>query len=338
MIYYSENGIARIDELQETGTAVWDLGESMRAANMTSSPIIVSELDNLSDSLKGLAHELTDFFAAVDGDVDNIILVMEWAKRELAQLTSTPSSPVSSALHNLHSIFATLGMLSDPNTPGSQPTLLDMALSSLIARTPASRTRLTLERTFTELLSTMEETINSELSHTSALFALFADIDNQFLNLQRSTVRELDTQERLEGDLLSSLWTRALGSNRSKLKKYEKNKRLLQSVRDRTVANKNLLLEHNDKLRALKGSLENLRRRLVGPLFKGSSAAEDRRAGAVGSAGSTVGIEAQVEGLESTYVYLRGVRESQRGRVYEKLYGRRARREGVIGIEASEGL
>jgi hypothetical protein len=70
LIYYSENGVQQIGDLQATGVAVWDLGESVRSTNMTSAPIIVKELDDLSDSLKTLAIELTRFFANVDGDVD----------------------------------------------------------------------------------------------------------------------------------------------------------------------------------------------------------------------------------------------------------------------------
>lgn len=70
MIYYTENGVQHMGELQETGVAVWDLSESVRFSNMTSAPIIVKELDELSDSLKGLAIELTRFFASVNGDVD----------------------------------------------------------------------------------------------------------------------------------------------------------------------------------------------------------------------------------------------------------------------------
>jgi len=70
LIFYSENGIQQIGDLQATGVAVWDLGESVRSTNMTSAPIIVKELDDLSESLKTLAIELTRFFANVDGDVD----------------------------------------------------------------------------------------------------------------------------------------------------------------------------------------------------------------------------------------------------------------------------
>jgi hypothetical protein len=70
LIFYSENGVQQIGDLQATGVAVWDLGESVRSTNMTSAPIIVKELDDLSESLKTLAIELTRFFANVDGDVD----------------------------------------------------------------------------------------------------------------------------------------------------------------------------------------------------------------------------------------------------------------------------
>jgi hypothetical protein len=70
LIYYSENGLQQVGDLQATGVAVWDLGESVRSSNMTAAPIIVKELDALSDSLKTLAEELTRFFANVDGDID----------------------------------------------------------------------------------------------------------------------------------------------------------------------------------------------------------------------------------------------------------------------------
>jgi hypothetical protein len=73
LIYYSENGVQQISDLQDTSIAVWDLGESVRSTNMTSGPIIVRGLDDLSESLKTLAIELTRFFAHVDGDVDGYV-------------------------------------------------------------------------------------------------------------------------------------------------------------------------------------------------------------------------------------------------------------------------
>lgn len=321
LIFYSENGVRQIGDLQETGVAVWDLGESVRYANMTSAPLIVSELDSLSESLKTLAIELTKFFANVDGDIDGILIVMDWAKRELSALSSYPSSSLSSAFTNIHTLLSHIGLLQNPST--GLPTPFGKLFTTVFGTTNAQRTSQTLHRTFNEFLNVLEESINAELTYSTTLFALFENIDRQFLNLQRTVIRESDTQERLETEFLSSLWTRIVGPNHTLLRKYEKNKQLLASVRLKTTQNKSLLVEHNGKLVALKGNLETLRRKLVSPLVrKGDS--------------STIGVEEQVRGLEGTYEHLRRVRENQKGRVLEVLYGAGSRRS-TIGREGGVG-
>ncbi|MCJ1301238.1 hypothetical protein MMC08_004037 [Hypocenomyce scalaris] len=322
LIYYSENGVQQIGDLQETGVAVWDLGESMRTANMTSAPLIVRSLDDLSESLKTLAIELTKFFANVDGDIDGILIVMEWAKRELSALSSAPPTSLSSAFSNIHSLFSRLGILEHPST--GLPTKVGKVITDLFGATPPQRTRQTLQRTFLEFLSVLEESINNELTYSTALFSLFESIDREFLNLQRTVTRESDAQERLEGEFLSSLWTRVLGPNASTLRKYEKNKALLSSVRSRTIQNKHLLIDHNGKLLSLKVNLETLRRKLVSPLVR----RED---------GSNVSVEEQIRGLDGTYEYLRTVREKQKGRLMDLLYGAGSRRMG-LGREEAAGI
>lgn len=344
LIYYSENGVQQIGALQETGVAVWDLSESVRSTNMTSAPIIVRQLDELSDSLKSLSLELTRFFANVDSDVDSILIVMEWAKRELETLSSQPPSSLPTIVFdNMHDLLSRLGTLErvavpngdDPNGDGAgselttTPTTFGNIVTTLFGQTAAQRTRTTLTRTFTEFLSVLEESINSELTHSMALFALFESIDRQFLNLQRTVVRESDAQERAEGEMLSSLWTRVLGPDAVVVRKYEKNKRLLANVRSRTVANKHLLMDHRSRLLTLKVNLETLRRKLVSPLvrrndsvsFVGSIESSNGR-----SNGRMLGpveavIEGQIRGLEGSYDYLRSVREKQKAKLMEMVYG-----------------
>ncbi|KAL8952157.1 MAG: hypothetical protein Q9222_001911 [Ikaeria aurantiellina] len=306
LIFYSESGVKQIGDLQETGVAVWDLGESVRFVNMTSAPIIVQELDNLSENLKTLASELSRFFTNVDGDIDGILIVMEWAQRELAALDSLPPSSLSTAFTNIHNLLSKIGVLESKAT--GLPTSLGRVFTSLFGTTHSQRTQQTLHRTFNEFLGVLEESINGELTHSTALFALFESIDRQFLNIQRSVVRETDTQDQLQSEFLSSLWVRLMGANASQLRKYEKNKALLASVRARTTQNKSLLVDHNGKLIALKGNLESLRRKLVSPLVRRGD-------------GSTVGVEDQIKGLEGTYEQLKRVRERQKERVMEVLYG-----------------
>lgn len=303
-IYYSERGHAQIGELQETGVAVWDLGESVRNTNMTSAPIIVHQLDDLSDSIKTLAVELTRFFAGVDGDIDHILLTMEWSQRELIALSSTPPSKLKQVWSNTHALLSRAGLMSQ-----------GQVAQTLLGMTYQQKTLATLERVFNEYLTVLEDAIMSELTYSMQLFQLFEAIDKQFLNLQRSVIREQDTQERLENDFLSSLWTKVIGVNASKLRKYEKNKDLLASVRDRTVRNKFVLVEHNQRLRQLQSNLETLRRKLVSPLVRSQNS-------------STLSVEEQIKGLEGTYHQLKSSREVQRRKMLEIVYGAGDRRHG----------
>jgi hypothetical protein len=181
-------------------------------------------------------------------------------------------------------------------------------MRDIFGHTHAQRTKATLDRTFHEFLGVLEESINNELSHSIQLFGLFEAIDKQFLNLQRTVIREQDQQERLEGDFLSSLWTKVIGVNASLLRKYQKNKDLLASVRDRTVRNKYVLVDHNQRLLQLKSNLEILRRKLVSPLVRSEN-------------GSTLSIEEQVRGLEGTYSLLKSTREVQKRKMMEIVYG-----------------
>ncbi|KAK6073927.1 hypothetical protein SCUP234_08524 [Seiridium cupressi] len=306
LIYYSENGVSQVGDLQATGVAVWDLGESVRTSNMTSAPLIVRSLDELSDSLKTLAIELTKFFANVDGDIDGILIVMDWARRELTQLQGQPSPPLATAWANIHNLLCDAGVLENAAT--GTPTRLGAIATSVFGMSQPQRTRSTLQRTFSEFLSVLEEAINNELQHSLALFGLFEAIDRQFLNLARIVVRESSLQDDRHADDLSSLWTRILGPKASEVKKYERNHQLLQNVREKTVMNKGILVEHNGKLLTLKANLESLRRKLVSPLVRSVNS-------------STLSLEEQVKGLEDVGLYLEGVRTRQKGKLMEMLYG-----------------
>lgn len=304
VIYYSEAGHEQIGELQETGVAVWDLGESVRNTNMTSAPMIVNQLESLSDSLKDLSTQMTSFFAGLDADVDAILQVMEWAGRELTKLSHEPQTTIGSVFSNAYSLLSRTGLVSSDSR----------VVKDLIGQTTQQRTRAALELLFREFLNVMEESIDNELSYSLRLFGLFEAIDKQFLNLHRTVIREQDQQERIETDFLSSLWTRVIGVNASRLRKYEKNKDLLQSVRDRTVRNKHVLLDHNQRLLQMKSALERLRQRLVSPLVRNTNS-------------STLSVEEQIKGLEGTYNQLKAVREEQKSKKMALLFGSRNQRD-----------
>ncbi|KAL9622327.1 MAG: hypothetical protein Q9160_003338 [Pyrenula sp. 1 TL-2023] len=345
VIYYSQNGYGQMAALQETSVAVWDLSESVRSANMTSTPLIVRALDELSESLKSLGVEYNRFFADVDADIDSILMVMDWASRELSTLQSynhgggssdskhTPGALTRLVIDNIHHLLNQALHLEDTQT--GNPTTLGRIITDLLGESRPQRIRSTMVRTFNEFLSVLEEAINTELTRSTALFALFESIDRQFLNLQRAVIRETDTQERLESDLLSSLWTRVLGSNAALLRKFEKNKQLLLNVRSRTVQNKRLLVDHHSRLQTLKVGLETLRRKLVSPLVRRNGSASL----AMSSEAKGGVLEGQIKGLEGTYEYLKEKRDEQKRRLLEMIYGGAGgRRMSTISGEAGLGL
>jgi hypothetical protein len=96
------------------------------------------------------------------------------------------------------------------------------------------------------------------------------------------------------------------------LRKYEKNKQLLSSVRQRTVLNKKLIVQHNNQLQDLKAKLENLRKTLISPLV--------RRNDSVSIDNVSV-IEQQIKGLDSAYDYLSYRRTAQKSKFMEIVYG-----------------
>ena len=218
---------------------------------------------------------------------------MDWAKRELSQLPSLPSSVLTSTFNNLHSLLSRIGVFEGQL---GAPTKIGKLASDLFGQTYSQRIRRTLQYTFSEFLSILEQSITNELKYSSALEALFELIDQQFMNLVRIVIRESDQQERLESDLLASLWTRVLGSNSANLRKYEKNRELLSNVRERIVRNKHMLVDHKGRLMTLKANLETLRRKLVSPLVRSDNS-------------STLSVEEQIKGLDSIYIYLSGIRE-----------------------------
>jgi hypothetical protein len=71
LLYASESMIPRSRELGEASIAVQDLGESVRASNMSASQTIIKQLDDLGDDLKVLSAQMTSFFTNVDGDMDS---------------------------------------------------------------------------------------------------------------------------------------------------------------------------------------------------------------------------------------------------------------------------
>lgn len=231
---------------------------------------------------------------------------MDWARMHLNRLNSSPRpSTLSSAYDNVHNLLSKAHILEDAS---GAPTTLGSVTTYVFGLSNPQREQRMVQLLFTEFLTVLEDSIQAELQHSVTLFALFEAVDFHFLNLARTVVRETTAQEELHTDLLSSLWTRILGGRAAELRKFEQNRQLLRNVREKTVRNKGVLVEHNGKLLTLKASLETLRSKLVSPLVRGVNS-------------TTLTLEDQIQGLSDVSGYLTGVRKQQKGKVMETLFG-----------------
>ncbi|KZM25740.1 uncharacterized protein EKO05_0006076 [Ascochyta rabiei] len=308
LMYASENVIPRSRELADASIAVQDLGESVRATNMSASTVIIDQLDDLADSLKVLSEKITSFFTHVDGDMDSILITMEWARRELSSIHSPKAGMLDTLVSNVHGALSLVGALDVDGTPTS----LGRVVNDVLGHTTQQRSRATLQRTFDYLLSTLEENIQNELARADILFRLFESVDRQFHNLHRSVAREEDSLATRKDEFLASMWRNTI-TNKLKIAKYEKNLKLLKDVRASTLINKSELKSHIQVINSVKDQLDKARRNLVGPLIRRAQS-------------SSFGLEGQLEEVERTYGFLKGVRDTQKHRVLRELWGEPKRR------------
>ncbi|KAL5630824.1 hypothetical protein BROUX41_000696 [Berkeleyomyces rouxiae] len=305
LVYYSEGGSHRVTELQRTSHAIWDLGETVRDANIPSAPLIHDILDALSDDLNVLSLEMNKFFARVDGDIDSILIIMEWARRELHSVQQLPWTPVSYMLDNFYLTFAGSGVF---ELPDGQQTALGALATRVIGRTQSQRARHALERTFLEFLGVMENVVTSELERSMPILSRFDLADTKFQMLAETVQRDdADTEDERRA-MLASLWTKMLGPRAAAVQKYDRNKELLRDVRTKTQSNKYILVDHNAKLGALKAALDGIRKTLVSPLIR-----------TVNSTSLT--LADQIKGLDEVSSHLSSLRQDQRQRLLQLLYG-----------------
>ncbi|PHH86339.1 hypothetical protein CDD83_10385 [Cordyceps sp. RAO-2017] len=305
LIYFSEPAVAHVRDLQSTSIAIWDLGESVRISGMADAGTIVQSLDAISETMKKLVLDLTRFHTHVDGDIDAILNVMDWAKLHLNRLnTRPPPSHLSHAYDNMHNLLSDAQVLEDAS---GEPTRLGRLTTAVFGMSNPQREQRMVQRLFTAFISTLEEAIQDELEHSVSLFALFDDIDDHFLKLARHVAHESSTQDEFHAELLSGLWARMLGPRAAELRKFERNRALLHDVRSKTVRNKGNLVSHHGKLLTLKSSLESLRGKLASHLVRGLNS-------------STLTLEDQIRGVAGVRDYLSDIRRRQKTKVMETLY------------------
>lgn len=227
---------------------------------------------------------------------------MEWVKRELEGIQGPKIGMIDTVVGNIHGALSKVGVLERDG----RPTAIGRVVNDVVGHTAQQRSRATLQRTFDYLLSTLEENIASELSRADVLFQLFESVDRQFHNLHRSVAKEEDSLASKMDEFLASMWRSTIG-NKLKIKKYEKNLKLLKSVRANTLSNKSELKSHIQVIMSVKDQLDKARRNLISPLIRRAQS-------------NSFGLEQQLADLSGTYGFLKSLRETQKHKVLQQLW------------------
>jgi len=250
--------------------------------------------------------------------MDSILITMEWAKRELQSIQGPKIGMLDRAIGNVHGGLSRIGLLER----NGEATTLGRVVGDVLGHTTQQRSKATLQRTFDYLLSTLEENIANELARADVLFQLFESVDRQFQNLHRSVAKEEDSLATRKDEFLASLWRNTI-TNKMKIKKYEKNLKLLKEVRASTLANKSELKSNIQIIHSVKDQLDKARKNLVSPLIRRAQS-------------NSFGLEQQLNDLSGTYGFLKGLRETQKHKVLQQLWGEPKKRVSITAGRESD--
>ncbi|KAL5387856.1 hypothetical protein DPSP01_003254 [Paraphaeosphaeria sporulosa] len=302
LLYASENVIPRSRELSDASIAVEDLGESIRASNMSGSKIIVTQLDDLSENLKTLSQQIQTFFVHVDGDMDGTISAIGWATRQLEGIQGSRAGVIDTVIGNVHGGLNKIGVLGSDD----QPSAVGAVVTGLMGSTTQQKAKAALQRSFDFVLSTLEENLQNELSRADSLFQMFDNVDLQFHNLHRTVAKEEDTLAAQKDEFLASMWRTTI-TNKLRLKKYERNLKLLKTLRSSALANKSELKNNIQIIRAVQDQLVVARKSLISPVIRGAQS-------------DSYSIEKQLEDVVATHDFLQGIRDTQKHKFTKQLF------------------
>lgn len=230
------------------------------------------------------------------------ISAINWATRQLEGIQGSKLGVVDTVIGNVHGGLSKIGLLGTK----ADPTIVGSVVSGVMGVTTQQRAKAALQRSFDYVLSTLEENLQNELTRAESLFQMFDNVDLQFHNLHRTVAKEEDTLAAQKDEFLASMWRTTI-TNKLRLKKYEKNLKLLKTLRSSALANKSELKNNIQIIRTVQDQLVVARKSLISPVIRGAQS-------------DSYSIEKQLEDVLATHDFLREIRDSQKHKFTKQLF------------------
>ncbi|KAG0640912.1 hypothetical protein HOY80DRAFT_883988 [Tuber brumale] len=278
----SSGGSSMALDLKNSEVAVRDLSMLVRASKLVNRNELSERLDDFVQTAKQTSRSLTRFGSRVNGVVDSLLAMDEFAIRSLenAQLSSTTTdSPPSIASAVSRIVLAPLHVLVPRNQQKTESSIL---------------------KAFLQASTTMDTSIQRLIIEAELVLRDLDDLENRLSTIQDMASREDSVIREKHQEVLAELWS-FLGGNRRKLANFASHRSLLANVatyRSKALAHVSASLI---RLQQMQSDLEDLRDRVAQPAMLRDAQGE----------GETIGeipLEVHVESIR------KGVERLNRGR------------------------
>ena len=240
----SAGGNSMALDLKNSEVAVRDLSMLVRVSRLVNKDELSERLDDFVQSAKQASRGLTRFGSRVNGVVDNLLAMDEFAIRSLenVQLSSTMAEFPSIASAVSRIVLAPLYIISPPKTESS------------------------ILKTFLQASATMDTSIQRLILEAELVLRDLDDLENRLSTIQDMASREDSVIQEKHQEVLAELWS-FLGGNKRKLANFASHRSLLANIanyRSRALAHVSASLI---RLQQMQSDLEDLRDRVAQPVM-----------------------------------------------------------------------
>ncbi|RPB04507.1 hypothetical protein L873DRAFT_1666644 [Choiromyces venosus 120613-1] len=306
----SAGGSSMALDLKNSEVAVRDLSMLVRVSKLVNKDELSEKLDDFVHTAKQTSRGLTRFGSRVNGVVDNLLAMDEFAIRSLenAQLSSkTSDAPPSIASAISSIVLAPLHFIAPPN---------------------ALKTESSILKTFLQASGTMDTSIQRLIMEAELVLRDLDDLENRLSTIQGMASREDSVLQEKHQEVLAELWS-FLGGNRRKLANFASHRSLLANIatyRSRALAHVSASLI---RLQQMQADLEDLRDRVAQPVMLRDALGEGESIG-------EIPLEVHVESIRKGVERLNRGRERVKGKENDYVRRMLSRHDEAIRVLDAE--